>query len=159
MSESELVDILLVEDDPAYANIVRDALSGVTPKVRHVEDGVEALAFLRQEGEYAHPSRPYLILLDLRLPKKSGLDVLTEIRQDPDSDLKRIPVIIMTGADPQQTNYPRLTELGITRFISKDKFDEKAFREVVKKMHTEHKSQMPEDAEKRIRGIISGMDL
>ena len=107
------VEILLVEDNPDDADWTVDALSRVTTKVRVVEDGVEALAFLRREGTYEHQSRPYLVLLDLRLPKKSGLDVLTEIRGDADSELNRIPVIIMTGGDTQPADFQRLTRLDI----------------------------------------------
>ena len=63
-------------------------------KLHVVGDGVEALAFLRQEGEYAETPRPDLILLDLNLPKKDGREVLAEIKAD--NDLMRIPVVILT---------------------------------------------------------------
>ncbi len=158
MSESEPFDILLVEDNPDDADWTVDALSRVTTKVHVVEDGVEALAFLRREGTYAHQSRPYLVLLDLRLPKKSGLDVLTEIRGDPDSELNRIPVIIMTGGDTQQADYQRLTRLEIKEFLPKP-VDEKAFIEVVKKILAKYRHQMTDDAERRIRGILSAFDF
>jgi chemotaxis family two-component system response regulator Rcp1 len=61
-----------------------------------VRDGEEALNFLRQQGDYADTVRPDLILLDLNLPKKSGYEVLAEIRQD--AHLKDIPVIVMTSS-------------------------------------------------------------
>ena len=158
MSESELFEILLIEDNPDDADWTVDALSRVTTKVHVVEDGVEALAFLRREEKYVHQSRPYLILLDLRLPKKSGLDVLTEIRGDPDSELNRIPVIIMTGGDTQPADFQRLTRLDITQFLPKP-VKEKAFIEVVKKILAKYHHQMTDDAERRIRGILSAIDF
>ena len=90
------VEILLVEDNPGDARLAREALkdSKIRNSLSHVEDGVEALAFLRQQGDYAAAPRPDLILLDLNLPRKDGREVLAEIMQDP--DLKRIPVVILT---------------------------------------------------------------
>lgn len=90
------VDILLVEDSPTDALITREALNQakVLNRLHHVEDGYEALAFLRREGVHAEAPRPGLILLDLNLPKKSGLDVLLEIKSDP--HLQTIPVVVLT---------------------------------------------------------------
>ena len=87
---------LVVEDNPGDVRLTiesfRDAkLSNALSVVR---DGVEAMAFLRQEGQYADAHRPDLILLDLNLPKKDGREVLAEIKDDP--NLKRIPVVILT---------------------------------------------------------------
>jgi two-component system, chemotaxis family, response regulator Rcp1 len=65
-----------------------------------VEDGVEALAFLRREGQHAGVPRPDLILLDLNLPRKDGREVLAEIKQD--ADLKRLPVVILTSSAAEQ---------------------------------------------------------
>jgi CheY-like chemotaxis protein len=89
-------DILLVEDSPTDALITREALAQakVLNRLHVVEDGVEAIAFLRRQGEYAQAPRPGLILLDLNLPKKGGLDVLTEIKADP--ALQTIPVVVLT---------------------------------------------------------------
>jgi two-component system, chemotaxis family, response regulator Rcp1 len=64
------------------------------------EDGVEALAFLRQEGKYADEVRPDLILLDLNLPKKDGREVLAEIKEDP--ELRQIPVVVLTTSTAEQ---------------------------------------------------------
>ena len=64
------------------------------------EDGVEALAFLRREGQHGSAPRPDLILLDLSLPRKSGQEVLAEIKQDP--DLKRIPVVVITSSQAEK---------------------------------------------------------
>lgn len=96
------IEILLVEDSPDDACLTIEALKDgkVRNRVSHVEDGAEAIDFLRREGEHAAAPRPDLILLDLCLPKKSGREVLEEIKQDP--DLKAIPVIIMTTVDDRE---------------------------------------------------------
>jgi two-component system response regulator len=90
------IDILLVEDSAADVRLTQEAFKEckVRNRLFHVGDGVEALAFLKQEGKYSDKPRPDLILLDLNLPKKSGREVLAEIKGDP--DLKRIPVVVLT---------------------------------------------------------------
>jgi len=93
MVATNLVEILLVEDNPGDVELTREAFeeARVRNRLHMVGDGVEALAFLRRQGRYAQAPRPDIVLLDLNLPKKSGLEVLTELKQDP--DLRRIPVI------------------------------------------------------------------
>src|SRR5687768_7337184 len=90
------IEILLVEDNPGDVRLTREALRD--GKVRNnlsvATDGVEALAFLRQEGEFGESPRPGLILLDLNLPRKDGRQVLAEIKSDP--SLRTIPVVILT---------------------------------------------------------------
>ncbi len=88
--------IFLVEDNKADIRLIQEALkeSLLTHEVVTVRNGVDAMAFLRQEGEYADAPRPDLILLDLNLPRKDGREVLEEIKTDP--DLKRIPVVVLT---------------------------------------------------------------
>src|SRR4051812_25783679 len=95
-TRGEPIEILLVEDSPDDADLTMDALRDgrVRNRITHVEDGVEAMALLRREREYAGTPRPDLILLDLNLPRKNGREVLAEIKQDP--ELRRIPVVIMT---------------------------------------------------------------
>jgi CheY-like chemotaxis protein len=95
-SSPSAIDILLVEDSPTDALITREALAQakVLNRLHHVEDGYEALAFLRRTGDFADAPRPGLILLDLNLPKKSGLEVLAEIKADP--HLQTIPVVVLT---------------------------------------------------------------
>lgn len=95
-STSKPIEILLVEDNAADARLTIEALkdSKVNNNLTVLEDGVEAMAYLRREGKYAGAVRPDLILLDLNLPKKDGLEVLAELKGDP--DLKTIPVVIMT---------------------------------------------------------------
>ena len=90
------VEILLVEDNPADVRLTREALAEhkVCNNLTVAEDGVQAMAILRREGEYADAPRPELILLDLNLPKKDGREVLADIKAD--DDLKRIPVVVLT---------------------------------------------------------------
>jgi two-component system, chemotaxis family, response regulator Rcp1 len=90
------VHILLVEDDPADARLTVEALKeGRVPTHLHVaEDGDEAVAFLRREGKHKDAPRPDLILLDLNLPKRSGVEVLREIKAD--DALKKIPVVVLS---------------------------------------------------------------
>lgn len=90
------VEILLVEDTPEEAEVAMEALSEgrVSNRVRWVEDGEEALAVLRKEGAHAATPRPDLILLDWNLPRKNGLEVLTEIKSNP--QWKHTPVVILT---------------------------------------------------------------
>jgi len=96
------IEILLVEDNPDDAYMTMEALreGKVRNQVHHIEDGVEALRFLRRQGDHANAPRPDLILLDLSLPRLGGLEVLAEIKHDP--ELRRIPVIIMTSSKREQ---------------------------------------------------------
>ena len=91
-------EILLVEDNPADVGLLTEAFgSGPAQHNLHVAaDADQALAFLRREGEYAEAPRPQLILLDLNLPGKSGLEVLAEIRRD--KVFGRLPVVIVTSS-------------------------------------------------------------
>lgn len=95
------MEILLVEDNPGDVRLTREALrTGKVPSVlRTVGDGLEAMAYLRKEGEYGGVTQPDLILLDLNLPKKDGREVLAEIKQDP--VLRRIPVVVMTTSEAE----------------------------------------------------------
>jgi two-component system, chemotaxis family, response regulator Rcp1 len=93
------MQILLVDDNPADVRMVRDGLKEALPAA-HLSvaaDGVEAIRFLRREGRHAASPRPDLIILDLRLPKKSGFDVLVEIKQDP--ALANIPVVVQSSSE------------------------------------------------------------
>jgi two-component system response regulator len=93
------IEILLIEDSPGDARLTREALrdSKFQNNLNVVEDGVQALAYLRRENGYETAPRPDIILLDLNLPRKGGREVLEEIKADP--DLKRIPVVILTTSD------------------------------------------------------------
>lgn len=96
------VEILLVEDNPGDVRLTKEALkeAKVINHLTVLKDGVEALAFLRREGQYATAPRPHLILLDLNLPKKDGREVLAEIKDD--EKLKRIPVVVLTTSQNEQ---------------------------------------------------------
>jgi chemotaxis family two-component system response regulator Rcp1 len=96
------IEILMVEDSPSDAQLTVEALHAakINNRLNHVEDGVEALRFLRREGPYADAPRPDLILLDLNLPRKDGREVLDELKRDP--DLKIIPVVVLTTSRSEQ---------------------------------------------------------
>jgi chemotaxis family two-component system response regulator Rcp1 len=93
------LDILLVEDIPVDICIVAEGLAEIFPAARLsvARNGGEALDFLRQLGKYANAPRPDLILLDLQLGKKSGFEVLREVKQDP--ALASIPVVVQTSSE------------------------------------------------------------
>jgi chemotaxis family two-component system response regulator Rcp1 len=96
LSETKPIEILLVEDSPSDAALTIEALKQgkIANRLSHVEDGVEAMEFLRQHNKHANAPRPDLIMLDLNLPRKDGREVLAEIKNDP--DLKIIPIIVLT---------------------------------------------------------------
>ena len=97
--KGEPIVILLVEDDPAHAEIVRRNFAGgrIANHLEHVADGQAALDYLYRRNGFSDPAvspRPGIILLDLRLPKVDGLEVLKTIKADP--NLRRIPVVVLT---------------------------------------------------------------
>jgi chemotaxis family two-component system response regulator Rcp1 len=119
------IEILLVEDTPDDADLTIDALRDgrVHNRVTVVEDGVEAMAYLRREGKYHAAPRPDLILLDLGLPRKNGREVLAEVKQDP--DLRRIPVVVMTSSDDEKdvlAAYNNYVNCYITKPVDLDRF-------------------------------------
>ena len=112
--------ILLVEDNKADVRLVREALknSSLTYEMATVRDGVAAMAYLHQEGEYAAVSRPDLIILDLNLPKKDGREVLAEIKTN--SQFKRIPVVVLTTSR-NEDDIHQSYELNANCFITKSR--------------------------------------
>lgn len=98
----EQVEILLVEDNPADVRLTREALKGkkLNNRLHVVSDGERALDFLYQRGEYVGVPKPDLILLDLKLPRKNGSEVLAEIKAD--DVLKLIPVVILTSSKAEE---------------------------------------------------------
>jgi chemotaxis family two-component system response regulator Rcp1 len=119
------VEILLVEDNPGDVRLTQEALkeSKVTNNLSVAEDGVEALAFLKQEGKYADAPRPDLLLLDLNLPKKDGRELLEEIKAD--EHLRRIPVVVLTTSKAEEDilrMYDQHANCYITKPIDFDQF-------------------------------------
>jgi CheY-like chemotaxis protein len=90
------MDVLLIDDSDGDARLLREVLSEINKTVRlHVvTDGLEAMAFLRHVGPYLNVPRPQLILLDLRMPKMDGLEVLAQVKTDP--RLSVIPIVVLT---------------------------------------------------------------
>jgi two-component system, chemotaxis family, response regulator Rcp1 len=101
-NEGRPVEILLVEDSPSDAELTVEALrdAKVHNRLSVVEDGVQAMTFLRREGKYGHAPRPDLIMLDLNLPRKDGREVLAEIKAD--AALRTIPVVVLTTSRAEQ---------------------------------------------------------
>ncbi|AFY48845.1 response regulator with CheY-like receiver domain and winged-helix DNA-binding domain [Nostoc sp. PCC 7524] len=96
------IEVLLVEDNPGDAQLTRIALedSKISVHLNVVEDGVEAMAFLRKQEKYANVPHPDIVLLDLNLPRKDGREVLAEIKTD--ENLKRIPVVVLTTSQAEE---------------------------------------------------------
>jgi CheY-like chemotaxis protein len=124
------IEILLVEDSPSDTALTIEALKAgkIFNKLYTVEDGVEAMAFLRQEGAYKNAPKPDLIMLDLNLPKMDGRQVLKELKSDP--ILKTIPIIVLTTSRAEE-DILRSYELHANCYITKP-VDFKQFINVVK---------------------------
>ncbi len=119
------IEILLVEDTAEEAELTLQALreGRVRNRVHWVEEGEEAMAFLHRQGRHAAAPRPDLVLLDLNMPRKNGLEVLAEIKEDP--QLRRIPVIMMTASDNEKdvlTAYDRHANCYVKKPIDVDEF-------------------------------------
>jgi CheY-like chemotaxis protein len=112
------IEILLVEDSPSDTTLTIEALEAgkVANRLNHVEDGVEAMAYLRREGKYKKATRPDLIMLDLNLPRKDGREVLAELKND--QVLKIIPVIVLTTSRSDE-DILRSYELNANCYITK----------------------------------------
>jgi CheY-like chemotaxis protein len=112
------IDVLLVEDNPGDADLTRENLEAAKVHINlHLAvDGVEALRFLRHEGEHADKPQPDLILLDLNLPRKDGRETLREIRAD--SKLRLIPTIVLTSSAAER-DVVASYELGANAYVTK----------------------------------------
>lgn len=123
--KSELINILLVEDNPGDADLVLEVLeqSKIRNQVHIAEDGEEAMEILLRETEHIDASRPDLILLDLNLPRKDGREILAEIKSNP--DLRRIPVIVLTTSKAEEDilkSYDLHANAYITKPVDIDQF-------------------------------------
>jgi CheY-like chemotaxis protein len=117
--------VLLVEDDPGDVVIAREALKAgrLQSRLTVVPDGVEAMLYLRREEGYVDVERPDLILLDLNLPKKSGHEVLAEIKADP--QLRKIPVVVLSTSsaiEDVEQSYENYANVFVTKPVDFDHF-------------------------------------
>jgi CheY-like chemotaxis protein len=114
----QVIDVLLVEDDDGDVLMTREAFEyyRLRNRLHVVSDGEQALEFLRKTGQYADAPRPGLILLDVNLPRRSGLEVLAELKQDP--DLLVIPVVMLTTSRAEE-DILRSYALHANAFVSK----------------------------------------
>jgi len=96
------IEVLLVEDDPGDVLLIREAFdfNKVHNNLNVVSDGEQALAYLKNQGEYADANRPDLVLLDLNLPRKDGREVLAEVKAD--EQLRAIPVVVLTTSEAEE---------------------------------------------------------
>jgi len=126
------IDLLLIEDDPGDVVMTREALSGA--KVLHnlhvIENGESAVAFVKQQGQYADAPRPDLIFLDLNLPRLDGREVLALIKAD--ESLRQIPVVILTTSDAEE-DIARSYDLHANAYVTKP-VDFEAFMRVVRQV-------------------------
>lgn len=125
VDEAPPVEILLVEDNPGDHRLTKEALheGKVYNNLHWVQDGVEAIEFLKQRGKHEKSPRPDIILLDLNLPKKDGRQVLSEIKQDP--NLRAIPVVILTTSAAEEDvlrSYDLHANCYVTKPVDLEKF-------------------------------------
>ena len=132
MTPQEAIDVLLVEDDPGDVLLIREAFeeNKVANRLSVVSDGVEALRFLRKEGEYTDAPDPDLILLDLNLPRKDGREVLAETKAD--EQLRRIPVVVLTTSKAEE-DVLRSYDLHANAYVTKP-VDYERFMDVVRQI-------------------------
>nr|OEJ73532.1 response regulator [Desertifilum tharense IPPAS B-1220] len=117
----------MVEDNRGDIRLIQEALKSTTTEYEVIvaRDGMEAMAYLRKDGEYAEAIRPDLILLDLNLPKKDGREVLAEIKSDP--SLKHIPVVVLTTSRNEE-DISKSYDLHVNCYISKSRNLTQLFR-------------------------------
>jgi CheY-like chemotaxis protein len=120
-------EVLLVEDDPGDVLLTSEAFAyhHLDVQLHVVGDGEEAMRFLRRTGDFAGAPRPALVLLDLNLPRRSGLEVLADLKADP--DLRTIPVVVLTTSQAQQDiqcSYQLHTNAYVVKPIDADQFSQ-----------------------------------
>ena len=121
------IEVLLIEDSPGDVRLTKEALKegNILNTLHVVNDGVEAMSFLKKEGEYQSSPTPDLILLDLNMPKKDGREVLSEIKAD--LKLKSIPVVVLTTSSAEEDilkSYDLHANCYITKPVDLDQFIE-----------------------------------
>jgi len=124
---AEEIQILLVEDNPGDIRLTQEAFknSKLHNRLDIVQDGEQALTYLRRQGKYADAPRPDIILLDLNLPRIDGREVLAQIKED--EDLRRIPVVVLTTSDDEKdvlTTYNLHANCYITKPVDMNRFVE-----------------------------------
>jgi CheY-like chemotaxis protein len=133
MSEVEEVEILLAEDSATDAEVTQRALkkANIGNPLLWVKDGAEALDFLHHRGRYAGraSARPRLVLLDLKMPKVDGIEVLRDIRATP--TLQTLPVVILTSSS-EESDVVRSYALGVNSYIVKPVESQKVFEEIAR---------------------------
>lgn len=126
-SVSVPISVLLVEDDAADVVLVREVFEQykIRNKLYVVGDGEQAIEFVRRTGEFADAPRPGLILLDINLPRRNGLEVLADIKSD--DDLMDIPVIMLTTSEAEEDvlrSYRQHANAYISKPVDFDRFTE-----------------------------------
>ena len=154
-----VIAVLLVEDDPGDVVLIREAFED--NKVHNActwsSDGVEAMAFLRNEAEHADAPRPDLVLLDLNLPRMDGREVLAEVKADP--DLRTIPVVVLTTSEAEE-DILRSYDLHANAYVTKP-VDFERFIEVVRQIDDFFVTvvKLPTPALRRLQGPLRGASL
>jgi chemotaxis family two-component system response regulator Rcp1 len=125
VTAERMVEILMVEDNAGDVRLAQEALRDgrVRNRMNVVRDGVEGLAFLRQEGAYADSPKPDIILLDLNMPRMGGLELMEIVKQD--NDLKRIPIVVLTTSSAEEDilrSYNLHANCYITKPVDFDQF-------------------------------------
>ena len=130
--QPKLLHFLLVEDDDDHATILIRTLrqNRIANTIDRVADGADALTYLRREGSYSGKSRPDVVLLDLKLPRMDGHDVLATIKADP--DLRAIPVVVLTTSDAE-SDRTRAYELHANSYLVKP-VDFERFRQMANEL-------------------------
>ena len=130
--EGHVIDVLLVEDDPGDVLMTREAFEHykIRNQLHVVTDGEQALQFLHRAGDYASAPRPGLILLDLNLPRRDGLEVLADLKADP--ALRVIPVVILTTSQAEE-DILRSYSLHANAYVSKP-VDFEHFMDVIRQI-------------------------
>ena len=131
-NEGDPIEILLAEDNPGDVRLTEKALDhgNIINNLHVVKNGVEALQFLRQDGEFSDKPRPDLVLLDLNMPKKDGREVMEEMKGDP--SLRRIPVVVLTSSEAEE-DVVRSYELNANAYLTKP-VDFDGFVDIVKRI-------------------------